>query len=125
MLDPTFERQHCLAQADQLLGSPFTHRELALFVERERLHARLEYQSDIYKSAWLDCIQDGSENSPFSSIGGPDKRFSAEIPRRDYVVSESDRSEWLRGYTDCARYQYGEDWQTCSFGWAPVISLVR
>jgi len=127
-----FERQHCLASADQLLGTPFTHSELAKFIERERLHARLEFQSSAYRAAWTDCIQDGLNNCPFQSIGGPNRRQDPRIPHRTYLDSpksdeEMDRAkqEWVRGYLDCARYHYGEDWLTCQFGWAPALQIIR
>jgi hypothetical protein len=36
---------------------------------------------------------------------------------------EEGRAEWLRGYTDMCQAMYGEDWETCEFGWKPVLKI--
>jgi len=43
-----------------------------------------------------------------------------ELPR--YVLPE-DGEEYLRGYRDMARALFGDDWETCAFGWVPALTL--
>jgi hypothetical protein len=67
-----------------------------------------------------DCYQDRCENIPFSSIGGLKCR-SKMIPPR-YLEFE-DVEEYLRGYRDAAKALFGEDWETCEFGWVPTLTI--
>jgi len=67
-----------------------------------------------------DCYQDRCENVPFSSVGGLERRSGMELPR--YVLPE-DGEEYLRGYRDMARALFGDDWETCAFGWVPALTL--
>ncbi len=69
----------------------------------------------------LDCYQDRCENIPFASIGGPDKRSAMVAPK---YITRDERDEYLEGYRHAARHGLGEDWETCSFGWAPVAAIV-
>jgi hypothetical protein len=75
---------------------------------------------DTYHRAQTDCVQDSYENCPFASIGGLDKRVEMKAP--DYIA-EADRDEYLRGYRDQAKAMYGEEWQTCGFGWGPALTI--
>lgn len=68
----------------------------------------------------MDCVQDRCENAPFGSVGGLDKRAAMTAP--DYIA-EKDREEYLRGYRDQAKDLYGEEWQTCAFGWRPALTI--
>ena len=61
-----------------------------------------------------ECEQDAMENAPFASIGG---RAARDAPRVPAYIAAGDAAEWLRGYTAMARWLYGNDWQTCAFGW--------
>lgn len=67
-----------------------------------------------------NLLQDGMENAPFASIGGLDCRAA---PTRPHWVTAADWSEYLRGYEAAALAQYGDDWRTCSFGWAPAVTI--
>jgi len=67
-----------------------------------------------------NCYQDRCENVPFASIGGLEARGQPRPPR---WISADDWPEYLRGYIACAVHLYGEDWQTCSFGWAPALEI--
>lgn len=73
-----------------------------------------------YDRARGDCAQDAYENAPFGSVGGLARRGSMTAP--DYITA-GQRDEYLRGYRDAARDMYGDDWETCSFGWAPAITI--
>lgn len=73
-----------------------------------------------FERARTDCIQDGCENCPFASIGGLDARA---VPRAPDYIEPAEREEYLRGYVYEARRQYGADWQTCGFGWAPAMTI--
>lgn len=68
----------------------------------------------------LDCYQDRCENVPFASVGGLEKRAAMTAP--DYVTPD-ERNEYLNGYRLQARNLYGDDWQTCPFGWTPALSI--
>jgi hypothetical protein len=67
-----------------------------------------------------NCMLDSIENAPFSSVGGLDRRECLQAP--NYITTD-DAPEYLRGYIAQARGTYGEDWRTCSFGWAPVMTI--
>lgn len=67
-----------------------------------------------------DCVQDSCENAPFASVGGLDARAAMVAPK---YASPGQEAEYLRGYTMQARASYGADWQTCSFGWAPAVTI--
>jgi hypothetical protein len=73
-----------------------------------------------FDRARSDCVQDAYENSPFASIGGLDKRAAPVAPS---YIAESEREEYVRGYIAQAREMYGEDWRTCSFAWAPALTI--
>lgn len=66
------------------------------------------------------CALDRCENAPFSSVGGLDARSNMVAP---HYIAEADREEYLRGYRDEARSQYGEDWETCAFEWRAAITI--
>lgn len=76
--------------------------------------------SDVFKRGEMDCIQDGSENAPFACVGGLEKRGNMRAP---HWIATEDREEYLHGYRCAAKRQYGEDWMTCSLGWAPAIII--
>ena len=67
-----------------------------------------------------DCAQDHCENCPFGTVGGLDKRASMERPT---WISEADWPEYLSAYQDAARELYGDDWQTCAFGWSLALTI--
>lgn len=73
-----------------------------------------------YERAKTDCVQDSYENCPFASIGGLAARGDMKAPR---YITEALRDEYLRGYRDQAKALYGDDWQTCTFGWAPALTI--
>lgn len=67
-----------------------------------------------------NCIQDGCENAPFASVGGLAARTAMVAPK---YAPPGQESEYLRGYATQARAEHGVDWQTCSFGWAPAVTI--
>lgn len=81
-------------------------------------------RSDLYEHPYdrgvSEAIQDRCENCPFASIGGLNARAAPKVPA--YIPAEHTRA-WLSGYLDAARDIYGDDWQTCSFGWRPAMTL--
>lgn len=81
---------------------------------------QLGAESSPFERGRADCYQDRCENIPFSSIGGLEARCQPKPPK---WVAESEWPEYLRGYISCAEDLYGEDWQTCSFGWTPALVL--
>lgn len=76
--------------------------------------------SKAYDRGRTDCAQDACENAPFACVGGLAMRAAPRVPA---WVPEDDRDEWLRGYTSAACEAYGDDWATCSFGWARAIAI--
>jgi hypothetical protein len=64
--------------------------------------------------------QDRCENAPFASVGGLDKRTAMVAPP---FVPEDEQAEYLRGYQHAAMAAYGDDWQTCAFGWKPALTI--
>jgi len=72
-----------------------------------------------FRQGALDCTQDGMENAPFASIGGLAARKSP-LPK---FAHPGEEAEYMRGYIACARASYGDDWETCEFGWAPALTI--
>lgn len=66
------------------------------------------------------CMLDGMENAPFSSVGGLEQRHELRAP--DYIRL-IDAEDYLAGYEANAEASYGADWRTCSFGWAPAMTI--
>ena len=81
---------------------------------------RILYTGDAFRRGMQDCAQDDCENCAFASIGGPDARATPVAPK---YVSPTERQEYLDGYVHAAREMYGVDWKTCSFGWAPALTV--
>lgn len=81
---------------------------------------KVEVTSDTFRRAMVDCYQDQCENCPFASIGGLGKRSTMVVPT--YITLE-DATEYLAGYRAAAMACYGEDWETCSFGWSPALTI--
>jgi hypothetical protein len=73
-----------------------------------------------FERAMQDAYQDSCENAPFACVGGLGKR--AEMKAPDYITP-AERRSYVDGYRAAARLMYGEDWQTCSFGWAPAMTI--
>ena len=73
-----------------------------------------------YDRARSDAQQDYFQNAPFASVGGLAKRAEMVAPQ---WIAEPERAEYLRGYRDQCRQMFGDDWQTCSFGWAPALTI--
>jgi hypothetical protein len=69
--------------------------------------------------ATADAAQDSMENAPFASVGGLDNRACLVAP--PWAAGHED--EYLEGYSEAALGMYGPDWRTCSFGWAPALTL--
>lgn len=67
-----------------------------------------------------NALQDACENCPFADIGGLGARAAPRLP--DYVTPEN-AAEWARGYLRACCAMYGEDWRTCTFGWAPALTI--
>ncbi len=73
--------------------------------------------TEAFKLGVSHCTQDGWENAPFASVGGLESRGDL-IPK---YARPGEEAEYLRGYIACALDSYGEDWQTCTFSWAPAV----
>lgn len=80
----------------------------------------LTTSGDPYERGRMDMVQDGCENAPFASIGGLDARTE---PKRPHYITESEWPDYRRGYEEQAAKEYGLDWRTCSFGWAPALTI--
>lgn len=80
----------------------------------------MTHYDDVRRRARTNCVQDGCENAPFASVGGLEQRASMRAP---HWIPPEDAEEYLRAYRDEARSQYGEDWATCGFGWAPALTI--
>ncbi len=73
-----------------------------------------------YCWGWTTCYQDRCENVPFGTVGGEDAR--PDIKASDFVPPEK-RGAYMAGYRACALRLWGDDYITCSFGWAPVLTI--
>jgi len=73
-----------------------------------------------YQRGLQDCSLDDMENAHFASIGGLNNRDNPGTP--DYI-KESDRKEYLRGYTDQAKALYGDEWEGVQFSWNPILQI--
>lgn len=74
--------------------------------------------SDMFIRATQNAAMDQMENAPFASVGGGERRSAMRTP--EWVQGSVAEAEFLRGYRHQARVMYGDDWQTCSFGWEPA-----
>ena len=75
---------------------------------------------DLHERAMLDCIQDGCENAPFSTVGGLSRRRNMIAPK---WIADADKDEYLNGYRVAALQQWGEGWETCEFSWGPALTI--
>jgi hypothetical protein len=73
-----------------------------------------------YEWGWTTCYADRCENVPFGYVGGEDARPDIKAP--DCVPAHK-RGAYMAGYRACARKLYGDDYLTCTFGWAPVLTI--
>lgn len=73
-----------------------------------------------YERAIQDAYQDSCENAPFNCVGGLEKRKAMVAPK---WITPAERERYLDGYREGARRLYGDDWDTCSFGWAPALTI--
>lgn len=76
--------------------------------------------TDAFNRGASECLQDSYENCPFASIGGLESRGAPKVPS---YIDDASEAEWLRGYLRSAQAMYGDDWRTCSFGWAPAMTI--
>ena len=103
-------------------------RSTALYATMEELEAihghggktKIVWTGDPVGRAIMDCYQDRCENAPFASVGGLDKRNAMTAP--EYVTA-AERADYLNGYRLQARNIYGDDWQTCAFGWQAAVTI--
>lgn len=91
----------------------------------EKIHGhggqtRLVGTGDPFNRGMLDCYQDRCENCAFASIGGLERRGDMVAPK---YITPRERESYLAGYRLQARLLWGDDWQTCEFGWAPAITI--
>lgn len=70
-----------------------------------------------------NCSQDRYENAPFASIGGLNRREAMEAP--EYIRKHGEKyvEEYLAGYRAQAKDLFGDDWETCEFGWSKAITI--
>lgn len=78
------------------------------------------WTGDVFNRGVIDAVQDRCENCPFASVGGLEKRSAMVTPK---YISKGDEKEYLRGYRHGARRMFGDDWETCEFGWRPAITI--
>jgi hypothetical protein len=97
-----------------------TAAEMPSRIPLRRTQKERPFNRSAFERGVLDATQDGFENAPFNCIGGLDCRIAPKIPG---WVPTADRGEWLRGYLNTCAEAYGDDWQTCEFGWAPGITI--
>lgn len=73
--------------------------------------------------AQVDFYQDRCENAAYACIGGLAARIAPRIP--EWITKEGAEyaAEWLAGYEFAALQLDGEDWRTCSYGWAPAVTI--
>lgn len=79
--------------------------------------------TDMFLRGAENAALDNMENAHFSSVGGLTRRLAPVAP--EWVRGLRDTHEFLRGYKHQARVMYGDDWQTCSFGWTPVLTIEK
>lgn len=104
------------------------HKSTALYEDirtLERIHGhngktKIVYTGAPFERAMSDAQQDACENAPFACVGGLAKRGAMVAPE---WITPSEREKYLDGYRAAARLLYGDDWETCSFGWAPALTI--
>jgi hypothetical protein len=79
-------------------------------------------KTDPFEDGRFNCTMDQCENAPFGSTGGPSKRDHMTAP--EWVRPENTQ-RWLAGYRARALEMYGEDWETCAFGWVAALEFNR
>lgn len=79
-----------------------------------------DLDSEWFGRAQMDCVQDQCENAPFGSIGGLLRRHKFKRP--DYVPERAEFA-YFSGYRFAALMLYGDDWETCEFGWSKAFTL--
>lgn len=89
-------------------------------LDQRKARAEQIARSLAFMHGWDNCLQDACENAPFASVGGLASRAALVAPK---YAPPGQEAEYLRGYAAQARASYGEDWQTCSFGWAPAVTI--
>lgn len=77
--------------------------------------------SDVWIRGMHDALQDRCENVPCASIGGLDRRTDPALP--DYIKAE-EADQYLAGYKHQCRSMWGDDWETCEFGWKHAITIL-
>lgn len=97
------------------LPPPWKHPVLEpVFPLREAVRMARAYNRG-RNDATLDDVE-----AKFESIGGLEARTRPTVPE---YVSETDHSEWLRGYFSACEEIYGADWRTREFRWVPVLDV--
>jgi hypothetical protein len=81
------------------------------------------YAASPFERGRSNCYQDRCENCSFASIGGLDKRTAMEAPYYVKVHGEKYVEEYLAGYRAQAKDLFGDDWETCEFGWSKAITI--
>lgn len=74
--------------------------------------------SDAFLRGAQNAAMDQMENVPFASVGGLERREAMRAP--EWIQGPVAEAEFIRGYQHQSRVMYGDDWQTCSFGWEPA-----
>jgi len=69
------------------------------------------------------CGLDACENAPFATVGGLAARAALRAPDFAVAKGEAYARDFLDGYAFAAVQAYGADWRTCSFGWAPALTI--
>lgn len=67
-----------------------------------------------------DATLDRCENIPFASVGGIDNRSNMTIP---HYIHKEDSEIYLSGYKHACKNMFGEDWETCEFGWSKALTI--
>lgn len=104
------------------------HRSTSFYENRKTVEAihghngktKLVVTGDPFGRGFSDAGQDACENAPFASIGGLEKRTNMQAPS---YITPAEQTLYLDGYRAFARATYGDDWRTCSFGWAPAMTI--
>lgn len=81
---------------------------------------RVVYTGDPFARGMRDAAQDHCENGPFGSVGGLGARSAMAAPQ---WITPREAADYLAGYREQARRLYGEDWETCTFGWSKSVTI--
>lgn len=80
--------------------------------------------SPSWDRGYMAALQDFCENCHFASAGGKELRANkGEHFKAPNYIPVEDVEAYLDGYRAHCQEVWGDDWDTCEFGWKPVMTI--